>query len=276
MPDAAVMASVAPPDRPAVVSRRHQPLDVLSGVVEYDRFELHAQLIVGICADGIAGYELLLRLRDDGGELVSPCGFIYGAERHGLMGPVDRWVLGRAIELLHEAAETGHEISPFVNRSGQTMNDLALPRHLGYRLDRQPIPDDRLVVEVTETAAIVNIERASELARELRTLGCRFALDAFGAGFASFYYRKHLDFGYLKIEGDFITNITSNRTDRLVVQPGVDIAQRRVTRTVAEQIGDQDTIELLHDFGVHHGQGYHLSKPDAVTATLGRRSARQP
>ena len=86
MPDAAVMASVAPPDRPAVVSRRHQPLDVLSGVVEYDRFELHAQLIVGICADGIAGYELLLRLRDDGGELVSPCGFIYGAERHGLMG----------------------------------------------------------------------------------------------------------------------------------------------------------------------------------------------
>jgi EAL domain-containing protein (putative c-di-GMP-specific phosphodiesterase class I) len=102
--------------------------------------------------------------------------------------------------------------------------------------------------------------RARQLAKDLRALGCRFALDDFGAGFASFNYLKHLDFDYLKIDGEFIQNLADTPTDRLVVQAVVDIARGLGTKTVAEFVEDQTTVEVLHDLGVDYGQGYHLGR----------------
>jgi EAL domain-containing protein (putative c-di-GMP-specific phosphodiesterase class I) len=148
------------------------------------------------------------------------------------------------------------------------MNDLSIVDDLRSMMEEHPVPPGRLVVEVTETAAIVNINRAADLARELRELGCDFALDDFGSGFASFYYLKHLDFDYLKIDGEFIARLVETPTDQLVVRAVVEIARGLGSQTIAEFVGDDATMSLLHDFGVDYGQGYHLGRPEPLDQQL--------
>ncbi len=240
----------------------------LRRALEEDRFVLFAQPIVPIHSVGLPRFELLVRLLEDSGELVPPGAFLSNAERFDLIGDIDRWVIRRAIKLLHNHARAGHDFSVSVNLSGRTMNDLDLAADLGEMLRESPIPPGRLVVEVTETAAIVNIERARELSRQLRQLGCLFALDDFGSGFSSFYYLKHLEFDYLKIDGEFIANLVRSPTDQLLVQAVVDIARGLGTQTVAEFVGDDETVALLQQFGVDYGQGYHLGRPAAVADLL--------
>ncbi len=240
----------------------------LRRAIDEDRFVIYAQPIVPICSAGLPRYELLVRMVDDSGEIVPPGAFLLNAERFDLIGEIDRWMLRRAIQILHEHARAGNDLSLSVNLSGKTMNDLELAGDLGEMLKATPIPPGRLVVEVTETAAIVNIERARELARQLRQMGCLFALDDFGSGFSSFYYLKHLEFDYLKIDGEFIVNLVGSATDQLLVQAVVDIARGLGTQTVAEFVGDDATVELLRQLGVDYGQGYHLGCPASVETLL--------
>jgi diguanylate cyclase (GGDEF)-like protein/PAS domain S-box-containing protein len=250
------------------VSTSRSWLQRLRHAIDDDRFVLHAQPIVGICAQGIPRYELLIRMLGDDGELIPPSAFIYNAERFDLIGRIDRWVLGSAVKLLHDHTVAGNDLAIAVNLSGKTMNDLNLAEDLALMIAANPIPSGRLIVEVTETAAIVNIERARDLAAQLRTLGCRFALDDFGAGFASFYYLKHLDFDYLKIDGEFITKLINSKTDQLIVKALVGIAHGLGTETVAEFVNDEATLELLHELGVDYGQGYHLGTPGPIGKRL--------
>ena len=240
----------------------------LRRALEEDRFVLFAQPIVPIYSAGLPRYELLIRMLDDGGELIPPGAFLLNAERYDLIGEIDRWVLRKAITLLHQHAGAGNDFSLSVNLSGKTMNDLELAGDLREMLKDNPIPTGRLVVEVTETAAIVNIERARELSQQLRELGCLFALDDFGSGFSSFYYLKHLEFDYLKIDGEFIVSLVSSDTDQLLVKAVVDIARGLGTQTVAEFVGDDQTVELLRQLGVDYGQGYHLGRPEPVHELL--------
>lgn len=240
----------------------------LRRALDEDRFVLHAQPIMPICTASIPRFELLLRMLDDDGQLVPPGAFLLNAERFDLIGEIDRWVIRQAVRLLHDQAEAGHDISLTLNLSGKTMDDLDFAADLAAMLERTPIPPKRLVVEVTETAAIVNIDRARELARELRRLGCLFALDDFGAGFSSFHYLKHLEFDYLKIDGEFVSKLVSTETDQLLVRAVVDIARGLGSQTVAEFVEDQDTVELLRTLGVDYGQGYHLGMPAPVETLL--------
>jgi EAL domain-containing protein (putative c-di-GMP-specific phosphodiesterase class I) len=233
-----------------------------------DRFVLFAQPIVGIGADGLERHELLLRFRAENGDLVPPGTFLYIAERFDLIGDIDRWVLAQAVELLHREHEVGRPMALSVNLSGKTLSDPDLPGYLRTLLARRPVPEGRLIVEVTETAAIVNIERAREFAETLHELGCRFALDDFGAGFASFYYLKHLTFDYVKIDGEFVKDLPDNPTDQLVIRAIVDIARGLGTRTVAEFVGDARTVEVLGELGVDYGQGFHLGRPAPVAGLL--------
>ncbi len=264
--------SVYAPDgrlRPELVARDSW-FSRLRRAIDDRRLELFAQPIVPISGGGRLHYELLLRLRDDGGELVPPGAFMFDAERFELVGEIDRWVLGQAVQILHRHQLAGQRLSICVNLSGHTMNDLSLADDLAALMESHPVPAGSLVVEVTETAAIVNIDRARELAQQLRRLGCRFALDDFGAGFASFYYLKHLEFDYLKIDGEFITRLVSTEVDRLVVRAVVDIARGLGSETVAEFVGDDATVSLLRELGVDYGQGYHLGMPGPVAETLPR------
>jgi diguanylate cyclase (GGDEF)-like protein/PAS domain S-box-containing protein len=240
----------------------------LRAAVQDDGFVLYAQPIVPICSTPMETFELLLRLPDDHGDLIPPGTFLYNAERFGLIEEIDRWVLRQAIGHLSASHAAGTDLMLTVNVSGKTMGDPTLGAFVAALLREHPVRSQRLVVEITETAAITNIERARALAKELRSLGCQIALDDFGAGFASFYYLKHLKFDYLKIDGEFIRNLCATPTDQLVVQAVVSIAHGLAARTIAEFVGDDATTELLRELGVDYGQGYHLGLPARLDKTL--------
>jgi EAL domain-containing protein (putative c-di-GMP-specific phosphodiesterase class I) len=120
------------------------------------------------------------------------------------------------------------------------------------------------VFEMTETAAIVNIERAKQFASFLHELGCEFALDDFGAGFASFYYLKHFAFDYLKIDGEFIEDLSASSTNRLLVRALVDIAHGLGKQTIAEFVEDAATLKLLQELHVDYVQGFHVARPAPI------------
>jgi diguanylate cyclase (GGDEF)-like protein/PAS domain S-box-containing protein len=254
--------------RRAQISVRENWNKRLSVAVDQGDFVLHAQPIMSIAGDGPETYELLLRLPDDHGDLIPPGTFLYNAERFGLMTRIDEWVVARAVVLLAESHALDIDLALSVNVSGKTITDPGFGAHVARLMEQHAVRPDRLVIEITETAAITNIQRARTLARELRALGCRIALDDFGAGFASFYYLKHLDFDVLKIDGEFIRNLCSTPSDQLVVRAVVDIARGLRARTVAEFVGDDETLALLADLGVDAGQGYHLGRPDALQLRL--------
>jgi diguanylate cyclase (GGDEF)-like protein/PAS domain S-box-containing protein len=240
----------------------------LQDALDLNRFVLHAQPIVPVCSNGVPRFELLLRMQDDQGDLIAPGAFLYNAERFDLIQPIDYWVMSEAVSMLHDYHARGQDLSLAINVSGKTLNTGAIGEHLKTLMQTHRFPEGRLVVELTETVAITSIERARELARDLRDLGCRLALDDFGTGFATFYYLKHLDFDYIKIDGEFVQRLPDTPADQLVVQAVVDIARGLGIDTIAEFVQNDETLSFLRDFGVGYAQGYHTGRPGALDLVL--------
>jgi diguanylate cyclase (GGDEF)-like protein/PAS domain S-box-containing protein len=251
-----------------LMSMRQSWNERLRRAIKDDRFVLHAQPIMAIGSDATAWFELLLRLPDDQGDLIRPGSFLDNAERFGLIEQIDRWVLERAVRHLHDSHAAGSDLVLSVNVSATTMSDPELASHLAALLSTYPIAPERLVLEIAETADIKHIDRACGLAQQVRALGCKLALDDFGAGFASFYYLKHLQFDYVKIDGEFISNLCATPTDQLMVEAVVTIAHGLGTRTIAEFVGDDPTVDRLKQLGVDYAQGYHLGRPGPVDQAL--------
>jgi diguanylate cyclase (GGDEF)-like protein/PAS domain S-box-containing protein len=242
-------------------------VDRITEALEHDRFVLHAQPILDLRTDEISRYELLLRMVDHDGALIAPAAFLHIAERVGLIRRIDRWVIDRAIRLLADPAlPTG--IGLEVNVSGVSIGDDDLLEFIEERLAATGADPGRLVFEITETAAVANIHLARNFADRLARMGCRFALDDFGAGFGSFYYLKHLPFDYIKIDGEFIAKCMSTETDRLVIDALVTIARGLQKETIAEFVGDEATLQFLRGQGVDHAQGYHVGRPRDVATIL--------
>jgi diguanylate cyclase (GGDEF)-like protein/PAS domain S-box-containing protein len=250
------------------ITARQNWMQRLQQAIEEERFVLYAQPIVPVCSGGVPRFELLLRMLDEHGDLIPPGAFLYYAERFDLIQPIDYWVMTQAVQMLHDYHSQGIDISLAINVSGKTLNKGAIGEHLRQLLETHEIPEGRLVIEVTETAAIANIQRARELARYLRELGCRLALDDFGAGFATFYYLKHLEFDYIKIDGEFIKHLPDTYADQLVVRAVVDIARGLGADTIAEFVQDDETLALLRELGVGYSQGYHTGRPGPLEAIL--------
>jgi EAL domain-containing protein (putative c-di-GMP-specific phosphodiesterase class I) len=146
------------------------------------------------------------------------------------------------------------------------MGDERFPGDVKRQLATAGIDPALLIFEVTETAAVADLDQARSFAKSLAALGCRFALDDFGAGYASFKYLKHLPISYLKIDGEFIRDLPDSRTDQLIVKALVDVCQGLEIKTMAEFVGDERTTDMVRDLGVDFAQGYHLGKPAPVSA----------
>jgi diguanylate cyclase (GGDEF)-like protein/PAS domain S-box-containing protein len=230
-----------------------------------DRFVLYCQPIYDLRNERVSQYELLIRLRGDDGELVPPAAFIPTAERFGLIQEIDRLVIRRAIELLQ--VHRGLRLE--VNLSGRSIVDPDLPDFIERRIAEAGIDPSGLVFEITETAAIANMQEARAFADRLTALGCRFALDDFGAGFSSFYYLKYLPLDYLKIDGDFVRGLTTSSVDQAVVKSMVDIARALGLATIAEFVEAAETAQLLQAKGVDYSQGYYHGVPRPVDEVLG-------
>ncbi len=230
-------------------------------------FILSSQPIIELASGETTQHEILLRMRDDGGGgLVAPAAFLAAAERFGLIGGVDRWVTQQAVRLIEAHKRGGRDLTLEVNLSGKTMTDKRFPGEVKQMLANSGIEPARLIFEVTETAAVGDIERARSFAQSLSRLGCRFALDDFGAGYASFYYLKHLPISYLKIEGEFVRELPESKTDRLIVKAMVEVCAGLGIKTIAEFVPDQQTMDILRDLGVDYAQGYHLGRPEPVSS----------
>jgi diguanylate cyclase (GGDEF)-like protein/PAS domain S-box-containing protein len=229
-------------------------------------FVLTSQPIVNLEKGEATQHEILLRMRDDGGGLVVPGEFLATAERFGLIGGIDRWVTQQAVRLIAAHNADGRELTLEVNLSGQTMGDARFPDEVRRELTNSGIDPASLIFEVTETAAVADMDHARAFAQSLAKVGCRFALDDFGAGYASFYYLKHLPISYLKIDGEFVKELPNSRTDQLIVRAVVEACHGMGIKTIAEFVTDQVTMDMVRELGVDFAQGYHLGRPEPVSA----------
>jgi len=255
-------------------SARLDEADRIRRALEEDRLVLYCQPILDLATNEICQHELLLRLPDGNGELLPPSVFLYGAERSGLIQAIDAWVVRRAIGMIREAERAGRELVLSVNLSGKSIGDRKLSALTDAALAESGVDPARLIFELTETAAISNIDQARTFASRMHDRGCSFALDDFGAGFGSFYYLKSFPFDYLKIDGDFIRGLAESPTNQLVVSAIVSVARGMGKRTVAEFVADDEAVRLLRKIGVDYAQGYHIGVPRPVSEILrARRSA---
>jgi diguanylate cyclase (GGDEF)-like protein/PAS domain S-box-containing protein len=226
--------------------------------IEEERLVLHSQPIVELETGATVGEELLVRMLDEDGELVMPSAFLPTAERFGLIRDLDRWVVARALEL----TAAGRRVS--VNLSARSVSDPELTS-LVERGAREAGADPSLLVfEITETAAAADMEDVRAFAARVQALGCGLALDDFGTGFGSFIYLKHLPVRELKIDMEFVRNVSHSPADRRLVESIVMIARALDIRTVAEGVEDEATLRLLRRYGVDRAQGWHLGAPAPV------------
>jgi EAL domain-containing protein (putative c-di-GMP-specific phosphodiesterase class I) len=240
--------------------RRRPWLARLRTALQQDLFVLHYQPIVSLLDGRVSQCEALVRLADEPhGRLVAPGSFLPAAERYGLVRDIDRVVLGKVVALLAE----DHGPTVAINVSALSVTDGAMLAEIERLLGARGVDPARLVVEVTETAAISDMERARAFCEGVQGLGCAVALDDFGSGFGSFQYLKHLPFDFLKIDGDFIRGLPVSRTDQLVVKALVDVVRGMGRRTIAEFVSDEATLRLLRDYGVDYAQGFEVGRPMA-------------
>jgi PAS domain S-box-containing protein len=223
--------------------------------LDHDRLTLYAQPIVDLVTGETVQHELLLRMCDHDGNVITPGTFLPIAERYGLVTEIDRWVIRRAVEI----AATG--VPAEFNLSGRSIADPAVLHELETAVAESGIDPGLLVVEITETAFAAASGAGQEFARRLRSLGCRLALDDFGTGFSSLSYLKHLPADHLKIDIDFVRELTSNETDARVIRGIVGLAKEFDQITIAEGVEDEATLLKLRELGVDQAQGYLLGRP---------------
>ena len=240
-----------------------------------DGFLLYCQPILDLASGDVSQYELLLRMRgEEDGDVILPGAFLPPAERFGLIRDIDRWVVHEAMQLLARLDRQGSNVELLleINLSGKSVGDPELPKLIARDLAETGVDPSKLIFEITETAAIANMEDAAKFARGLNQFGCRFALDDFGAGFGSFYYLKYLPLDYLKIDGDFIEKLATSPVDQRMVKAMVEVARGLEMKTIAEWVGDDASKRLLRDFGVDYAQGFHIGKPVPVATLVSDRA----
>lgn len=259
----------ASPNTRELTQRRGEMLWIsrINNSLEENRFRLHYQRIVAVNEKeaGPEHYEVLLRMLDPDGSIVPPMAFIPAAERYNLMRSLDRHVVCLAFD---EYRQHFRQASPApmisINLSGDSLSDPLLLDFLkqqfaGYGIDPQVI-----CFEVTETAAIANLEQANVLIRALKNMGCRFSLDDFGSGLSSFGYLKNLPVDFLKIDGSFVRDMAQDPTDAAMVEAINSIGHVLGLKTIAEWVEDQETLDVLRRIGVDYAQGYHFGRAEPL------------
>jgi EAL domain-containing protein (putative c-di-GMP-specific phosphodiesterase class I) len=195
------------------------------------------------------------------GRLYLPEAFLGAARRAGLAHEIDRWVVRQAIGLIHANEQAERDVRVEVNLSPEAIDDRDLIPLIEEEIAATGIDPANLILEVTGAAAISDLEGAKKLAKSLRALGCRFALDDFQSTFGSFRYLKELPIDYLKLDGELITSLAESKTSELIIKALVDVARGTATKTVAVFVSDDETLELLRALGVDFAQGYAVGRP---------------
>ena len=232
----------------------------LRGVLTDEYLLAYSQPILDRRRGKIVQEELLVRMRGPNGSggVLSPAEFLPDAERCGLIGLVDRWMAAHAVALSRKGRRAE------VNLSAVSIGDEEFTTRLEQWIDRAGVNPENLVFEITETAALEQLDLAVDFAERLTRLGCQFALDDFGTGFGSLTHLRLLPVRYLKIDTSFVRDVANSRDDQAMIRGIVAIARELDVLTVAEGIEDAPTLELVGELGVDYAQGFHIGRPAPV------------
>lgn len=262
------------PQDQEVARTRHEKQWVarLNTAIEENRFRLYAQKIIAIDSDiNTKHYEILLRFIDESGKLISPSSFIPAAERYNLMPMIDLWVINNFLASYEQYWQTRNQQLASdkelyaINLSGTSINSKQFRRFLQEEFMQHKIPPQTICFEITETAAIANLDNAASFMKELKKIGCSIALDDFGSGMSSLSYLKNLPVDYLKIDGSFVKNIAHDRIDYVTVECFNNISQIMNIKTVAEFVENDEILQKIQTIGINYAQGYGIEKPQPLS-----------
>jgi len=214
-------------------------------------------------------FEILLRMKNKDGELISPGAFLPVAERYNMINKIDRWVIETTFQWLaeHPAVLAKTDFCS-INLSGLSLSDKSLAAFVSDCFAKHAIDCQKVCFEITETSAIHNLDSAMDFMAKMKKLGCYFALDDFGTGMSSFSYLKHLPVQHLKIDGTFIRDILDDPIDLAMTRSINDIGHVMGMQTIAEFVENEETLQLLKQLGVDYAQGYHIAQPAPLQQLL--------
>lgn len=254
-----VMFGNDPDDRRSTQRRVHWSRK-LRDAIDADRIVLHCQPVVRLADRKTVHYEVLARLRDDDDSLIQPAQFIELAESLGLIREIDLRVVEKVLQ--HIVAYPARDsLRYFVNLSRVSISDPAWVRRFQQLLASAPVRPGQLVFEITETAAMSEVDVTLQFIERLKAMGHRFALDDFGAGFSSFFYLKRFEVDYIKIDGGFIRDLCEGDSNVLFVRALNDIARGLSKQVIAEGVETPEALEILLQMGAQYGQGFLFRSP---------------
>jgi diguanylate cyclase (GGDEF)-like protein len=235
----------------------------INNAISNDLFILYKQDIVPLQQQKVGKcFEILLRMQDSQGKIVSPASFLPIAERYQLSSKIDRWVINATCDHFVKHKDQIESIETIaINLSGHSLIDKDLESFIIQKLKETQLPPAIFCFEITETAAITNVKRARLFMDNIKALGCKFALDDFGSGHSSYAYIKEFPTDKIKIDGSFIRNMTENPLDYTAVKSICDIAKTVNQEIIAEFVEEQAVVEALTKLGVDYAQGYYFAKP---------------
>ncbi len=231
--------------------------------LDQNRFVLYGQPIVSL-ADNNEGlhFEVLLRYRDDFGNIIPPGAFLPAAERYNLASELDRWIIATLLEWLSGHPDFLKTLTLCaVNLSGLSISDESMLGFISGQFEKWNISTNKLCFEITETAAISNLSHATNFINQLKEQGCLFSLDDFGSGLSSFAYLKNLPVDFLKIDGLFVKDILDDQVDFAMVKSINEVGHVMNKKTIAEFVENEAIFDLLKTLGIDYAQGYGLGKP---------------
>jgi len=244
-----------------------QWLAKLTQALDDEMFRLYVQPIKPLMHEerSIAHYEVLIRLEDKDGKIISPMAFIPPAERYGMMQRIDRWVIEEVFKQYTILYEKSNKLFSFsINLSGTSLNDESLGGYIEDMFTRYSVPYKSICFEVTETAAVANLGLALKFINRMRELGCKFSLDDFGSGLSSFSYLQNMPVDYLKIDGAFVCDIDVNEVNKAMVKSINEISHVMGMKTICEFVENIEVENALKEMDVDFAQGYYYAKPEAI------------
>ncbi len=247
------------------IAQRHGEMQWTTRIthaLEENRFRLYVQRIQPIqsaTADD-HHFELLLRMIDERGEVIPPGAFIPAAERYNLMHLIDRWVVGTVCRQIRKVKTRDQEVFS-INLSGHSLSDDQFLGFVVQELSENGILPGKICFEITETAAIANLQNATKFINTLKSKGCQFSLDDFGMGLSSYAYLKNLPVDFLKIDGTFVKDMHDDPADRELVRSVNQIAHVIGIKTIAECVETEAVWKHVKEIGVDYAQGFYVERP---------------
>ena len=253
----------------AVLAERHGQMHWAASImeaIESHRLVLFQQPVIALHDKEQRSHcEILIRMRDQDGQYVTPDAFIPAAERYNLMPKIDRWVIRNIFSRMADGCQEHASTLVAINLSGTSLSDDGLLAYIRETGRAYQVNFNDICFEITETAAISNLAKASHFMNELKKQGCQFSLDDFGSGLSSFAYLKNLPVDFIKIDGAFVKDLSVDLIDRAMVEAITRMAQVMGIQTIAEWVEDEKTLQILTSIGVDFVQGYHLGVPQEIT-----------